>query len=68
MSDFTKEELKELMYGLYCRAKLDGSMANKILYEKIQSLIDNYCEHEASGGHYETFRWQLCRKCGTQYK
>ena len=49
MNEFTKKELKELMYGLYCIAKLDDGMANKILYEKIKSMIDSYdapCEHK----------------------
>lgn len=42
MNDFSKEELKELLYGLYCRAKNDGSMVNKELYEKVQFMINNY--------------------------
>ena len=46
MNDFTKEELKELMYGLWCRTKIDGKIINKSLYDKLKSMIDNYCEHE----------------------
>lgn len=52
MNDFTKEELKELMYGLYCMSKLDRNMVNPNLYEKIESIIDNYCEHESDGKDY----------------
>jgi hypothetical protein len=46
MNDFTKNELKELMFGLWCRAKLDGTIINKTLYDKLKSLADNYCEHK----------------------
>ncbi len=42
MNEFTKEELKELMYGLWCRAKIDGMIVNKTLYDKIKFMIDNY--------------------------
>lgn len=62
MNDFTKEELKELIYGLYCRTKLDGHLVNKFLYEKLQSIIDNYCEHDNCGGEVEIFV-DTCSKC-----
>jgi hypothetical protein len=52
MNDFTKEELKQLMYGLWCRAKIDGIIVNKILYDKLKSLVDNYCEHDYAIGEY----------------
>jgi hypothetical protein len=41
MNDFTKEELEELRY---CVTFTHGD-ANG-LADKIQSLIDNYCEHK----------------------
>lgn len=50
MNDFTKEELLEI-YGLlehhYCDPELCLNPNPKLLI-KIQSMIDNYCEHEPS--------------------
>jgi hypothetical protein len=65
MNDFTKEELE------YIYDELDSNyseLKNIPLMKKIQSMIDTYCEHEPSDTHYEQFRWQLCQKCGVQYK
>lgn len=45
MNEFTKEELEWLSFELgwteECGDKLLGGM-----YKKLQSMIDNYCEHE----------------------
>ncbi len=44
MNEFTKEELikiKDAMYGI----SFDDN-EERILRKKIQSMIDNYCEHE----------------------
>ena len=44
MNDFTKEELikiKDVMYGI----SFDDN-DERILRQKIQSMIDSYCEHE----------------------
>jgi hypothetical protein len=62
MNAFTKEELKELMYGLWCRAKIDGKIINKSLYEKLKSMIDNYCEHEKVVPNWGPNT--QCDKCG----
>lgn len=46
MNDFTKEELENILNGnveLYPHTHID-------LRNKIQSMIDNHCEHE----------WELC--------
>lgn len=40
MNDFTKEELKELLMWSNHLAGCNPSLLNKI-----QSMIDNYCEH-----------------------
>ena len=47
MNEFTKEELEELnsMIHRYMYACIDVTRTN-ILHKKIQSMIDNYCEHE----------------------
>lgn len=69
MNDFTKEELEELMNGLDWI--IDRGQQAEITFMtriKIQSMIENYCEHESAGTYYEQFRWKLCRKCGVQYK
>ncbi len=71
MSDFTKDELEELKrccnWVINCK-DTHYTTTTYGLPEKIQSMIDNYCEHTPSDAHYEQFRWQLCRKCGVQYK
>lgn len=51
MNEFTKEELKEI---LACVCNIDGNVLNKI-----QSMIDNYCEHECS--NHELIRLKLLR-------
>lgn len=50
MNNFTKDELEELMYAVNFVGADDGS-----LRDKLQSMIDNYCEHE-------------CKKCGEFYR
>ena len=71
MNDFTKEELKSIMYCVkQMKIHIDGYNPLK---SKIQSLIDNYCEHEAGEPrlvltkecvkckqHLETRIWGLC--------
>lgn len=44
MNDFTKEELKSIMYCVkQMKIHIDGYNPLK---SKIQSMIDNYCEHK----------------------
>lgn len=63
MSDFTIEELRDLEF---CVSDHDGYQDDSIhrnLLSKIQSLIDNYCEHEWSPA--EALNVPLhCMKCG----
>ncbi len=59
MNEFTKGELYEILalLGIECE-KFD-------IYKKIQSLIDNYCEHdtgECIGGSIQ------CHKCGETWQ
>jgi hypothetical protein len=56
MNDFTKEELEELVMWSKHLAGYNPALLNKI-----QSLIDNYCDHE-DGGEIEIFV-DVCRKC-----
>ena len=65
MNDFTKEELETLRDGLnYAVGNPCGFTADTVmpLYNKLQFLIDNYCEHEMGyGGSQEVYQ---CKKCG----
>lgn len=64
MNEFTKEELEELKrccnWVINCKDTHYTSVTY-VLPEKIQSMIDNYCEH----------KWQMnnqlrCNKCGVK--
>ena len=67
MNDFTKEELEKLRYAItnydYCDDKLN---------DKIQSMIDNYCEHEFDMTDWVNdssgCRWYECKKCEGRYR
>jgi hypothetical protein len=46
MNDFTKEELKhikDMLFGIKTNFDYEDDVINKI-----QSMIDNYCEHECN--------------------
>lgn len=70
MTDFTKEELQLIHDGLAYAAGASietGGMMKDILYpvaKKIQSLIDNYCEHE--WGYDQHHKRGNCLKCGVR--
>ncbi len=55
MNDFTKEELRKLLHGL----GLINDIPCMVLENKIQSLIENYCEHEI----HPEFKYE-CMFCG----
>ncbi len=56
MNEFTKEELETLQWAInevrYCHP----------LYEKIQFLIDNYCEHSELYEDLDSVAMR-CKKC-----
>ncbi len=63
MNDFTKEELQIIVdcvkgFAWDCEANIDTTCKLKA---KIQSMIDNYCEH-IHGGEAEIFV-DVCNKC-----
>lgn len=72
MNDFTKEELEYIFYCVdIVTHKNDEHDVYGKLEDKIQSLIDNYCEHESDGNIWEgntdnnmpnEFRCVKCRK------
>ncbi len=55
MSDFTKEELMHLSYCVSSRP-----MDDLILIKKLQSMIDNYCDHIWTDGSGNMI---FCGKC-----
>lgn len=67
MNDFTKEELEEICeIARHCR-KQDVETSHNLTYqvwEKAETMIDNYCEHElyliGCGGN----SYPKCNKCG----
>lgn len=66
MNDFTKEELKCIAsWGdVYC---FDNAMSARIhseLRNKIQSMIENYCEHKETYFDYDDVPIR-CKKCLT---
>lgn len=77
MNDFTKEELDELRASR-CYHMDDNFPYEDKLFMKLQSMIDNYCDHEAHleymlHTHVEDlFRGNedkvlLCKKCERYY-
>jgi hypothetical protein len=52
MNDFTKEELEDISYAIEM-----ASLNNFSLKDKLESMIENYCEHEWVNGVY-------CDICG----
>ena len=65
MTDFTKEELEEIIDTFDFIEKLVPHEWKTELKDKIQSMIDNYCEHEISvtmSMRDKTF--VDCTKCG----
>ena len=50
MNEFTKEELTQLKTHIDCSLAQCDDTENLII--KIQSMIDNYCEHESDGYTY----------------
>lgn len=71
MNDFTKKELQTILEWsqLSIEYGTAGSTEEQQLDKKIQSLIDNYCEHE---GYYK-FNYgehviNYCDKCKTTFK
>lgn len=73
MNDFTKEELQ---YILECVSPDDSALNGgwyrepDVIYrlkEKIQSMIDNYCEHEFSIKSLCPHFLMMCEKCSKTF-
>lgn len=68
MNDFTKEELDIIFYWAIDRLESVGidffrEEGHDNLYEKIESMINNYCEHEKMNFVGDIFGYD-CIKCG----
>ena len=64
MNDFTKEELIELKgWADYCVGSGMCYTETEPLYDKIHSLIHNYCEHKNTRNGDPC---QECEDCGRQ--
>lgn len=62
MNDFTKEELLELIgWADYCVGSSLCYTETEPLYKKIQSMIDNYCEHDYNEKSVELHAKQCCK-------
>jgi len=67
MNDFTKEELEEIQYLIEEREDKYGVFGRHNLGQKIQYLIDSYCNHEEkTPGNRECFGCDkvFCSACG----
>jgi hypothetical protein len=64
MNDFTKEELKHIHDALDILRQLGWEKFNILFRNKIQSLIENYCEHDTEEGWGGS---RVCHKCGSEF-
>lgn len=66
MNDFTKDELTLIQYAInQFKPKESDYPDVDPLFHKLQSMIDNYCEHYwTSGG---TRPWLHCIKCKANF-
>lgn len=62
MNNFTKEELRCLLLTLDNVYIASRTVRQHELQEKIQSMIDNYCEHDYIEKDY------ICHKCNAELK
>ena len=66
MNDFTKDELEDLLkaYRHYYKYMYEGDIASPILiFEKLESLIDNYCINNGHNYEFSLGRGS-CENCG----
>ncbi len=71
MNDLTKEELQTIqeLIAWGDDAYDPPSERIKLVQEKVQSMIDNYCDHESDGICYLSYPPQYrCNKCCKYYR
>lgn len=64
MNDFTKEELEKIFYYVDITSHIQEDDEQDLL-DKIQSMIDNYCDHEWYPGGNRP--WLHCIKCKSNF-
>lgn len=62
MNDFTKEELQNLFFYVQVVPSYHRRDGYNALMEKIQFMIDNYCEHDYHPV-LGSFQIESCHKC-----
>lgn len=66
MNDFTKEELEDILETYYMIEE-HSDIERKVI-SKIQSLIDNYCEHNPNKPNFTQEQKDfICRQIGEWY-
>lgn len=71
MNSFTKEELEEIGYGLgWMIDAIGDAPLTSELRDKVQAMIDNYCEHKKNVTTLYTISGDypfggFCRDCGS---
>ena len=68
MNDFTKDELEVILLDMTCIAEKNRQLKEAPFHleirNKLQSLIDNYCEHEWEPNPRD-LEW-YCSECGVK--
>ena len=69
MNDFTKYELQSLLWAVgYVRERTNNcGDTMRALKPKLQSLIDNYCEHPEANSCFACGALE-CKKCERYYQ
>lgn len=72
MNDFTKEELEDIGSCIYAvrSSSSISEMTYGLLQEKVQAMIDNYCDHESFTGScikIDGVALKTCSKCGKMF-
>lgn len=65
MNEFTKDELGQIKQCVYFEGwKSEGENSNQDLLDKIQAMIDNYCDHKRGTRAIYDSGLEACRDCG----
>ena len=69
MNDFTKEELEDIYncIDVYCWGSPVSKAVHELLMNKIQYMIDDYCDHEPEEWSKQ-LTFQKCKKCKVVYR
>jgi hypothetical protein len=62
MNDFTKDELEDLIFCVKDHTNYQGDSIHNNLSEKLQAMIDNYCDNH-DWERYGNTEITYCSKC-----